>query len=173
MNVAAARERTFVVLVDDEPGVLDRVASLFRRRAYNIESLAVGHTDRPGVSHVTVVMNADDRVASLVAANLYKLVNVLDVQDVSDRPAVTRDLALLKVAADQSRRAEVLQVADVFRARVVDISPETLIFEITGTVEKINRFVEVLRPFGILELARTGRVAMARASSLELSLEGV
>jgi len=166
------RARTFVVLVEDKPGVLDRVASLFRRRAYNIESLAVGHTDREGVSHVTIVMNADDRTARLVEANLYKLVNVLDVQDVSNVPAVTRDLALIKVRADHERRSEVLQIAEVFRARVVDVSPEALIFEITGTEEKLNGLVDVLRPFGILELARTGRVAMARATSEVLILEG-
>jgi len=170
----SSKTRTFVVLVEDRPGVLDRVASLFRRRGYNIESLAVGHTDKPGVSHITVVMNADDRVARLVEANLYKLVNVLDVQDVSNAPSVTRDLALIKVRAGHDRRAEVLQVAEVFRARVVDVSPEALIFEITGTEEKINSLVDVLRPFGILELARSGRVAMVRAAGEEISsLEGV
>ena len=156
------RARTFVVLVEDRPGVLDRVASLFRRRAYNIESLAVGHTERPGVSHITIVMNADDRVARLVEANLYKLVNVLEVEDVSNVPSVTRDLALIKVRAGHESRAEVMQVGEVFRARVVDVSPDALIFEITGTEDKINRLVEVLRPFGILGLARTGQVAMAR-----------
>ncbi len=174
MTEASFKTRTFVVLVEDKPGVLDRVASLFRRRGYNIESLAVGHTDKPGVSHITVVMNADDRVARLVEANLYKLVNVLDVQDVSNAPSVTRDLALIKVRAGHDRRAEVLQVAEVFRARVVDVSPEALIFEITGTEEKINSLVDVLRPFGILELARSGRVAMVRAAGEEISsLEGV
>ena len=169
------RARTFVVLVEDRPGVLDRVASLFRRRAYNIESLAVGHTDRPGVSHITIVMNADDRTARLVEANLYKLVNVLDVEDVSNVPSVTRDLALVKVRAGHARRSEVMQVAEVFRARVVDVSPDALIFEITGTEDKINRLVEVLRPFGILGLARTGRVAMAREQTPaeELAHEGV
>ncbi len=169
------RARTFVVLVEDRPGVLDRVASLFRRRAYNIESLAVGHTDRPGVSHITIVMNADDRTARLVEANLYKLVNVLDVEDVSNVPSVTRDLALIKVRAGHESRSEVMQVAEVFRARVVDVSPDALIFEITGTEDKINRLVEVLRPFGILGLARTGRVAMAREQmpAEELAHEGV
>lgn len=161
----STRARTFVVLVEDKPGVLDRVASLFRRRGYNIESLAVGHTDRPGVSHITVVMNADDRTARLVEANLYKLVNVLDVQDVSNVPSVTRDLALIKVRAGHEQRAEVMQIAEVFRARVVDVSPDALIFEITGTEDKINSLVDVLRPFGILGLARTGRVAMMRATS--------
>ena len=174
MTEPSSKTRTFVVLVEDRPGVLDRVASLFRRRVYNIESLAVGHTDKPGVSHITVVMNADDRTARLVEANLYKLVNVLDVQDVSNVPSVTRDLALIKVRAGHDRRAEVLQVAEVFRARVVDVSPEALIFEITGTEDKINSLVDVLRPFGILGLARTGRVAMVRATTEEVSsLEGV
>ncbi|MGH9325005.1 MAG: acetolactate synthase small subunit [Vicinamibacteria bacterium] len=157
------RPRTFVVLVEDEPGVLDRVASLFRRRTYNIESLTVGHTDRTGVSHITVVMNADDRTAALVEANLYKLVNVLEVKDVSNLPSVTRDLALIKVRADHRNRSEVMQVAEVFRARVVDVGPEALIFEITGSEDKINGLVDVLRPFGIVEMARTGVVAMARA----------
>jgi acetolactate synthase-1/3 small subunit len=161
------RPHTFVVLVEDVPGVLDRVASLFRRRAYNIESLAVGHTDRPGVSHITVVMNADERTAALVEANLYKLVNVLEVRDVSNVPSVVRDLALIKVRADHANRSEVMQVAEVFRARVVDVSPDALIFEITGSEDKINSLVDVLQPFGILEMARTGVVAMARATATE------
>ena len=159
--------------MEDRPGELDRVASLFRRRAYNIESLAVGHTDREGVSHITVVMNADDRTARLVEANLYKLVNVLEVRDVSNVPSVVRDLALIKVRADHQRRSEVMQVAEIFRARVVDVGPEALIFEITGTEDKINRLVEVLQPFGILEMARTGVVAIARAVKEEKVLEGV
>lgn len=159
------RPRTFVVLVEDVPGVLDRVASLFRRRSYNIESLTVGHTDKRGVSHITIVMNADDRVASLVEANLYKLVNVLEVHDVSNVPAVSRDLALIKVSANHSNRAEVMQIAEVFRARVVDVSPDALIFEITGGEDKIESLVDVLRPYGILEMARTGIVAMARAAT--------
>jgi acetolactate synthase-1/3 small subunit len=164
MTDAAKRPRTFVVLVEDVPGVLDRVASLFRRRVYNIESLSVGHTDREGVSHITVVMNADDRIAALVEANLYKIVHVLEVKDVSNLPSVVRDLALIKVRADHRNRAEVLQIAEVFRARVVDVSPEALIFEITGSEDKIESLVDVLRPFGILEMARTGVVAMARAT---------
>ena len=167
MSEPGAKSRTFVVLVEDKPGVLDRVASLFRRRGYNIESLAVGHTDQDGVSHITVVMNADDRTARLVEANLYKLVNVLDVQDVSNVPSVTRDLALIRVKAGHDQRAEVMQVAEVFRARVVDVSTDALIFEITGTEDKINSLVDVLRPFGILGLARTGRVAMVRAATEE------
>ena len=155
--------RTFVVLVEDIPGVLDRVASLFRRRAYNIESLAVGPTDKPGVSHITVVMQADDRVARLVEANLYKLVNVIEVKDISRQPSVVRDLALIRVKAEPAHRAEILQVAEVFRSRVVDVTPESLILEITGTGDKIRSLVDVLRPFGILEMAHTGAVALARS----------
>ena len=116
MTDAAKRPRTFVVLVEDVPGVLDRVASLFRRRAYNIESLSVGHTDREGVSHITVVMNADDRTASLVEANLYKVASVLEVRDVSNLPSVIRDLALIKVRADHKNRSEILQVWTVSTA---------------------------------------------------------
>lgn len=155
---------TFTVFVEDKPGVLDRVASLFRRRAFNISSLVVGHTERVGVSRMTIVTECDDRTARLVEANLYKLVNVLRVEDVTHTPAVVRELALIKVGADADRRAQVLQLVEVFRARVVDIAPDALIIEITGTEDKIDGLVEVLRPFGLLEMTRTGSVAMARGA---------
>jgi acetolactate synthase-1/3 small subunit len=116
------------------------------------------------VSHITVVIDADDRVAALVEANLYKVATVLEVRDVSNLPSVVRDLALIKVRADHKNRSEILQIAEVFRARVVDVSPEALIFEITGSEDKIESLVDVLRPFGIVEMARTGVVAMARAT---------
>jgi len=154
--------RTFVVYVEDKPGVLNRVSSLFRRRAFNIKSLSVGETDQAGVSRMTIVMDGADAVARLVEANLYKLVNVLRVEDVTHRAAVHRDLALVKVRAEASARAQVLQVAEVFRARVIDVGTEALILEITGTEDKIDGLVDVLRPFGIVEMARTGTVAMAR-----------
>lgn len=157
---------TFAVYVEDKPGVLNRVASLFRRRGFNIESLAVGHTEKDGVSRMTIVMEADDVVARRVEANLYKLVNVLRVEDVTNLPSVTRDLALIKVKANASERAQVLQMCDVFRARAVDVGPEALIVEITGTEEKIESLCELLRPFGILELVRTGRIAMTRGSEV-------
>ncbi len=155
---------TFVAYVEDKPGVLNRVASLFRRRAYNIESLTVGHTDQPGVSRMTIVTNVDRETARRVEANLYKLVNVLRVENVTETPSVMRDLALIKVRADAESRAQVLQVCDVFRARVVDVAPEALVVEITGTEDKIEGLLEVLRPFGILEMVRTGRVAMTRGA---------
>jgi acetolactate synthase-1/3 small subunit len=157
-------KRTFAVYVDDKPGVLNRVASLFRRRAFNIESLTVGHTDQAGVSRMTIVMEANDVVARRVEANLYKLVNVLCVEDITKTPAVMRDLALIKVRADAETRAHVLQICDVFRARAVDVNQEALIVEITGTEDKIDGLLEVLKPFGILEMVRTGRVAMTRGA---------
>ena len=157
---------TFVVYVEDKPGVLNRVASLFRRRAFNIDSLTVGPTDRPGVSRMTIAMQADEIMARRVEANLYKLVNVLRVENVTHTPTVIRDLALIKVKADSSVRAQVLQMCDVFRARAVDVTPDALIVEITGTEEKIESLCEVLRPFGILEMVRTGRVAMTRGSDV-------
>lgn len=157
-------KRTFVVYVEDKPGVLNRVASLFRRRAYNIESLSVGHTDEPGVSRMTLVMEADEVVARLVEANLYKLVNVLRVEDVTDSPTVVRDLALVKVRAEGGQRAQVLQLVEVFRARVIDMATDALIIEITGTEDKVDGMLEVLQPFGIIELVRAGSVAMTRGS---------
>ena len=163
---SADATHTFVVYVEDKPGVLNRVASLFRRRGFNIESLTVGHTEQEGVSRMTIVMNANDVVAQRVEANLYKLVNVLRVENVTYMPSVMRDLALIKVQADSEVRAQVLQICDVFRARAVDVTPEALIVEITGTEEKIEGLCEVLRPFGILEMVRTGRVAMTRGSEI-------
>jgi acetolactate synthase-1/3 small subunit len=160
----SSAKRTFVVYVEDKPGVLNRVASLFRRRAYNIESLSVGHTHEPGVSRMTIVMEADDVVARLVEANLYKLVNVLRVEDVTESATVVRDLALVKVRADGGKRAQVLQLVEVFRARVIDMATDALIIEITGTEDKVDGMLEVLQPFGIIELVRAGSVAMTRGS---------
>jgi acetolactate synthase-1/3 small subunit len=157
---------TLVALVEDKPGVLTRVASLFRRRAFNIESLTVGHTDRKGVSRMTVVVNSSETDAERVTSNLHKLINVVEVTDLAETPAVVRDLALIKVSAPANRRAEIMQLVDVFRARIVDVANDSLIVETTGDDEKIDSFVDVLRPFGILEMVRTGVVAMARGTSV-------
>jgi acetolactate synthase-1/3 small subunit len=159
-----SRLRTFIAHVEDLPGVLNRVTSLFRRRSYNIGSLTVGRTHETGVSRMTIVMEADDDDASRIEANLYKLVNVLRVEDTTRRPPVARELALIKVRADAASRPNVMQVCEVFRARVIDVGPEALICEITGTADKIDGLVDVLRPFGILELVRTGAVAMVRSA---------
>jgi acetolactate synthase-1/3 small subunit len=155
-------QRIFVAYVEDKPGVLNRVASLFRRRGFNIESLTVGHTEQPGVSRMTIGVDTDEMVARRVEANLYKLVNVLRVDDVTDSPSVIRDLALIKVAATAETRAQVMQLVEVFRARIVDVATESVIVEITGTEEKIEGLIDVLRPLGIIEMVRTGIVAMTR-----------
>ena len=155
---------TFVVTVEDEPGVLTRVTSLFRRRGYNITSLTVGQTERPGISRMTVVVLTDEDGARRVEANLYKVVHVISVVDVTAAPAVFRDLAMIKVAATQACRPGIMHLVDVFRARVVDLAPDTLTIEITGTEDKIDGLLEVLRPYGVLEMARTGRVAMVRGA---------
>ena len=153
---------TFVVHVEDKPGVLNRVASLFRRRAFNIESLTVGHTETDGVSRMTIVVDTDANGARRLEANLYKLVNVLRVTDLTDRAAVIRDLTLIRVAASHETRSHVMQLVLAFRARVVDVAPDSVIIEATGTEEKIDGLLGVLRSFGVLETVRTGRVAMAR-----------
>ena len=158
-------QTTFIVHVEDQPGVLTRVSSLIRRRGFNIESLTVGHTERPGVSRMTIVIESDELAVARIEANLYKLVNVIRVDNVTPQPAVFRDLAMIKVAATEGTRGAIMQLVDVFRARVVDVSPDSLIIESTGTEDKIDGLVEMLKPYGVLEMARTGRVAMARGAS--------
>lgn len=157
---------TFAVYVDNKPGVLNRVASLFRRRGFNIESLTVGHTETDGISRMTIVVDTDERGARLVEANLYKLIPVRRVDNITQRPAISRDLAMIKVAAMGDGRTQVMQLADVYRARIVDVSPETLVIEATGTEEKIDSLVEMLRPYTIVEMVRTGRVVMARGAAM-------
>lgn len=167
---------TLVVLVDDKPGVLNRVASLFRRRAYNIESLTVGHTDMHGLSRMTITVEGDTQHIERLTWYLYRLVNVIQVEDLSEKKMVSRDLALIKVNTASEKRAEIFQMVEVFRARVVDVTPSSIIVEITGDGEKIDGFVEVLKPLGIIEMVRTGAVAMERGGvSLiaENVLEGV
>ncbi|MBI4476679.1 MAG: acetolactate synthase small subunit [Acidobacteria bacterium] len=155
---------TYVVYVEDRPGVLNRVASLFRRRGFNIESLTVGHTERPGISRMTIAVKADRTDAQRIEAHLYKLVNVISVEDITTAPSVLRDLAMIKVAATQESRGEVMQLVEVFRARVVDVAPDSLVIEITGTEDKIDSLIEVLRPYGVIEMVRTGRVAITRGT---------
>jgi acetolactate synthase-1/3 small subunit len=155
---------TFVVHVENKPGVLNRVASLFRRRAFNIESLTVGHTDKPGVSRMTIAVDTDEDGAHRVEANLYKLVNVLHVHNITREPAVFRDLAMIKVAANSETRTHVMQLVLAFRARVVDVAPDAMVIETTGTEDKIDGMLEALRPYGIIEMVRTGRVAMCRGA---------
>ena len=158
--------QTFAVYVDNKPGVLNRVASLFRRRAFNIESLTVGHTELNGLSRMTIVVDTDERGARLVEANLYKLLPVRRVDNITRVPTIARDLAMIKVSATGDARTQVMQLVDVYRARIVDVSPETLVIETTGTEDKIDSLLEVLRPYGVIEMVRTGRVEMARGTTL-------
>src|ERR1700739_4338908 len=156
---------TFIVYVDNKPGVLSRVVSLFRRRAFNIDSLTVGRTEKPDVSRMTIVVDANEDQARRIVANVYQLVNVLYVDDVPEEHALTRDLALIKVGATHDARSHVLELAAVFRARVVDVAPESLTMEITGTEDKIDGLLGGLRACGVLEMVRTGIVAMRRGKS--------
>ena len=153
---------TFTVYVEDRPGVLNRVASLFRRRGFNIESLSVGHSETPGVSRMTVVVETDEGGAARIKAHVYKLINVVRVEDITERASVIRDLALIKVSANHQNRAAVMQLANVFHARVVDVASESLIVEMVGSEAKIDGLLEVLQPYGVLEMVRTGRVAWSR-----------
>src|SRR5256885_4760515 len=155
---------TFVVYVENKPGVLTRVASLFRRRAFNIDSLTVGRTEKPEVSRMTITVDADYDQARRVEATLYKLVDFLFVENITREPSIVRDLAMIKVGATHEARSHVLELASVFRARVVDVAPESLTIEITGGEDKIDGLLEVLRPYGVLEMVRTGIVAMRRGS---------
>jgi len=155
-------QHIFTAFLEDKPGVLSRVTALFSRRNYNIVSLTVGRTRVPGISRMTVVVETDPTAARLVEANLYKLVNVLRVEDVTHEPSVVREITLIKVNADIEARAKVLQLCEVFRARVVDLTPNALIVEATGGEQKIDGLLDVLEPFGITEVVRTGLVAMTR-----------
>jgi acetolactate synthase-1/3 small subunit len=152
----------FVVHVENKPGVLTRVASLFRRRAFNIDSLTVGRTEKPDVSRMTIVVDTDKDGARRLEAHLYKLVNVLLVEDITNQPSINRDLAMIKVACTPETRTDILNLVNVFRARVVDLAMDSIIMEITGNEEKIDRLIEVLQPYRLLEMVRTGIVAMRR-----------
>jgi acetolactate synthase I/III small subunit len=156
---------TFVVYVEDKPGVLTRVASLFRRRAFNITSLTVGTTEKSGVSRMTIVVDTDEFGARRLEAHLYKLINVLLVDNVTADAAIYRELAMVRVTANAAQRSHIMDVVKVFRARVVDVSPDSLVVEITGTEDKIDGLLQVLAPYGVLEIVRTGRVAMRRGSN--------
>ena len=156
---------TVVALMEDKPGVLNRISSLFRRRNFNIESLTVGHSEMPGISRMTIVSEGDSTVIEQVEKQLYKLINVTKVTNVTGEPTVIRELALIKVTASGATRSEITGLVDIFRAKVVDVAPDSLMVEITGTEDKVDSLVSLLRPFGIRELVRTGRVAMVRGNN--------
>jgi len=157
-------KHTLVALLRDQPGVLSRAVSLFRRRNFNIESLTVGQTEAPGISRMTLVVDGDTTSVEQVIKQLYKLIDVLKVSDVSNDPAVARELMLAKVYAPTAKRGELMQLADVFGAKVVDVVPDAMMLELSGSPDKVDSFLELLKPFGIREMVRTGRVAMVRGA---------
>lgn len=154
---------TISVLVDNHFGVLARISGLFSTRGYNIESLCVGVTEDPTVSRMTVAVHGDEKVLLQIINQLEKLVEVIEVRDLTREKHVERELVLVKVAADASRRAELLEITSIFRAKVIDMSQEAVIIEVTGSEDKIAAFVDMVRPFGIVEIARTGKIALLRS----------
>ncbi len=165
MSAANAEQHTIIALVQDRPGVLTRVAGLFRRRGFNIASLAVGASERKGLSRLTFVVTGDQYTVEQATRHLEKLIDVVKVSNISEEDVVARELALIKVRATPSNRSEILEMVNLFRAKVVDVGTLSLVIETTGEEDKIDALYDLLRPFGILELMRTGRVAMVRGKS--------
>lgn len=156
------RMHTVTVLVENKPGVLARVAGLFARRGFNIESLAVSITDDPTVSRMTIVVTGDDSTLDQINKQTNKLIDVIKVIDYSEIPTLERELAMIKVGAEAEGRAEIMQIVDIFRAKIVDISESTFTIEVTGNTDKVDAIERLLSPFGIKEVVRTGKIAMAR-----------
>ncbi len=155
---------TLSVLVANKPGVLTHVSGLFSRRGYNIDSLTVGVTENPEISRMTIVVHGDEHVIEQVTKQLNKLIDIIKVVDISPQESVDRELALLKVSADPATRAEIIEIVNIFRAKIVDVSAKSLIVEVTGGTDKINALEELMRPFGIKEMVRTGKVALVRGA---------
>ena len=155
---------TLSVLVENTSGVLARVSGLFARRGFNIDSLAVGETEDPNISRMTIVVSVEGKPLEQITKQLHKLINVLRIAELPYDESVERELALIKVGVGAGKRAEVLEIVEIFRAKVIDVDPEALVVEVTGTPEKVRALEELLEPFGIVELARTGRIALARGA---------
>lgn len=159
-------KHTVVALVEDRPGVLNRVASLIRRRSFNIDSIAVGHSELPGLSRMTIVVDGATTAVEQVRKQLDKLIEVVKVTDITGGRIIARELALIKVHATQSTRSEIIQIVDIFRAKIVDVAADSVIIEATGDEEKIDSLYSLLKKFGIKELARTGRIALLRGGTV-------
>ena len=155
---------TLSLLVEDKAGVLNRVASLFRRRGFNIQSLAVGSSEQPGLSRMTIVVAADPAQVEQVRKQLEKLINVVKVTDITNEEIVARELVLVKVAATPETRSEIIQIVDIFRANIVDVAADSVMVEVTGDEKKVDSLLELLRPFGVKEVVRTGRIALTRGN---------
>ena len=166
-------QRTIAALVQDRPGVLARIAGLFRRRGFNIASLAVGWSERPGLSRMTFVVEGPEEVVRQVAAQLDRLIDVVEVHDITEQNIVWRELALIKVRANAGKRGEILELANIFRVNVIDIGVESLTMEISGGRQKIDSLIELLRKFGLEEVIRTGRVATLRGTLVEGEDDGL
>ncbi len=160
----AASARTLSVLVEDQPGVLNRVSSLLRRRRFNVESLNVGASEQPGLSRMTIALHADDAATEQAVKQLYKLLEVRKVTDLSDERFIGRELALVKVAASPETLAQLREIAELFGARVIDVAPRSVVIEAVGSEARIASLLEMVRPYGIREIARTGRVAITRGA---------
>jgi acetolactate synthase-1/3 small subunit len=165
-NGNGGNAHTLSVLVANKPGVLTHVSGLFSRRGYNIDSLTVGITENPDISRMTIVAHGDEHVIEQVTKQLNKLIDVIKVVDITPQEAVDRELALIKVAAKAQNRSEIIQIVDIFRAKIVDVSAESVVIEITGSGDKIDAMEELMRPFGIKEMVRTGKVALIRGAKL-------
>lgn len=157
-------EHILVALVEDKPGVLNRVSSLIRRRNFNIESIAVGHSEQAGLSRMTIVVDGATTAVEQVRKQLDKVIEVVKVIDISEEPIVARELALIKVHATSSTRSEIIQIVAIFRAKIIDVAPSSLIVEVTGDAEKIDSLYNLLKRFGVRELSRTGRIALTRGA---------
>jgi len=157
-------QHTITVLVENRPGVLARVSGLFARRGFNIESLAVSITDDPTVSRMTIVVSGDNTVLEQISKQLNKLIDVIKVFDYTGAPVVERELAMIKVNAEARNKAELMQIVDIFRGKIIDISDRTFTIEVTGSVDKVNAIENLLAPYGIQELVRTGKIAMMRGA---------
>ncbi len=168
----ATTRHTLVALVQDEPGVLNRMASLFRRRGFNIESTTVGHCETPGLSRMTIVVNGSAATVEQVRKQLDKVANIIKVVDITGNKIMARELALIKVKAASSTRSEIIEIVDIFRAKILDVASDSLTIEITGDEDKINSLLNLLRVFGIKEITRTGRIAMVRGTTGLLAAEG-
>lgn len=166
-------QHTIIALVEDKPGVLTRIASMFRRRGFNIASLAVGRSEKPGLSRMTFVVDGDLPTVQQVTRQLDKLIDVIEVSYISTHQVVARELALIKVTTTASTRGEIMQFAELFDANIVDVSPASMVVEVTGSEQKVNSLEDLLRPFGITEMVRTGLVAMVRGQESGMGAENL
>ncbi len=157
-------EHTIVALVENRPGVLNKIASKWRQRGFNIESLAVGHSEIEGLSRMTFTVDGTTTDVDQVTKQMYKIIEVVKVSDLTEHDMVHRELALVKVSSGPQQRSSIIEIVDVFRAKIVDVSADSLIVEVTGTEDKVDAFIEMVRAFGIKELVRTGRIAMTRGA---------